>query len=300
MNTYNDYWVDNYLSHYGVLGMRWGTRNIRSASTGSRKIGYDEDVIIKKGSSTYRVSTKSKDKGNNRYLTVDQNDRNFYAGMWPQTLKGVAGAVSKSSQLYENKYKTTEELRSPSAKKREEIAASMAKSKKIINQIVNQHLVSHLVNTQGYTIKDAKEAVIRAEKNKSPSYMTAYAKLYDTYSSQYLKSKYGAAIVLGNTGTNKIVRDEYLRRVKKAGYNAVIDDHGADFESKSQRVNAPIISLTAEKSLKPIRSIKLTDYLSDVSYDYHKRSVESLRKKQIDDGYVPNVIKSLYGLHTYE
>ena len=39
-------------------------------------------------------------------------------GMWPQTLKGVAGAVSKSSQLYENKYKTTEELRSPSAKKK--------------------------------------------------------------------------------------------------------------------------------------------------------------------------------------
>ena len=26
MNTYNDYWVDNYLSHYGVLGMRWRKR----------------------------------------------------------------------------------------------------------------------------------------------------------------------------------------------------------------------------------------------------------------------------------
>ena len=61
MITYNDYWVDNYLSHYGVLGMRWGTRNIRSASTGKRQIGYDEDVIIKKGSSTYRVSTERKD-----------------------------------------------------------------------------------------------------------------------------------------------------------------------------------------------------------------------------------------------
>ena len=299
MITYNDYWVDKHLSHYGVLGMRWGTRNIRSAATGKRKIGWDEDVVIKKGSSTYRVSTKSKDKGNNRYLTVDQNDRNFYAGMWPQTLKGLAGAASKSSQIYENKYKTTEVLRSPSAKKREEIAASMVKSKKIVNQIVNQHLVSHLVKTQGYTIKDAQKAVIRAEKNKSPSYTTAYAKLYDTYS-QYLKSKYGAAIVLGSTGTNKIVRDEYLRRVKKAGYNSVIDDHGADFASKSQRVNAPIISLTAEKSLKPIRSMKLTDYMSDSAYQYHKMAVESLKKKQIDDRYVPNVIKNAYGLQIYE
>lgn len=23
MNTYNDYWVYEYLQHYGVLGMRW-------------------------------------------------------------------------------------------------------------------------------------------------------------------------------------------------------------------------------------------------------------------------------------
>jgi len=300
MLTFDEQWKHNYIQHYGVLGMRWGTRNIRSAATGNRKIGWDEDVVIKKGSSTYRVSTKSKDKGNNRYLTVDQNDRNFYAGMWPQTLKGVAGAVSKSSQLYENKYKTTEELRSPSAKKREEIAASMAKSKKIINQIVNQHLVSYLVKNQGYTMKDAKEAVVRAEKNKSPSYTTAYAKVYDSYSSQYLKSKYGAAIVLGSTGTNKIVRDEYLRRVKKAGYNSVIDDHGADFATKSQRVNAPIISLTAQKSLRPIRSMKLTDYMSDSAYQYHKMAVESLKKKQIDARYVPNVIKNAYGLQTYE
>ena len=298
--TYNDYWVDNYLAHYGVLGMRWGTRKIRSAVTGKRKIGWDEDVVIKKGSSTYRVSTKRKDEGNNRYLTVDQNDRNFYAGMWPTTLKSVSGTVGKSSQLYENKYKTTEELRSPSAKKREEIATSMAKSKKITKEIVKQHLVLYLVKTQGYTLKDAEKAVIRAEKNKSPSYMTAYANLHDMYSSQYLKSKSAASIVLGTTGTSKIIRDEYLRRVKKAGYNAVIDDHGADFESKSQRVNAPIISLTAEKSLKPIRSIKLTDFRSDASYDYHKRSVESLKKKQIDNLYVPNVIKNTRGLNNYE
>ena len=26
MQTYNDYWVDNYLAHYGVLGMRWRAR----------------------------------------------------------------------------------------------------------------------------------------------------------------------------------------------------------------------------------------------------------------------------------
>ena len=296
--TYNDYWVDNYLAHYGVLGMRWGTRKIRSAVTGKRKIGYDEDVVIKKGSSTYRVSANKREVGDARYLTVDQNDRKFYAGTWPTTLKSVSGTVGKSSRLYENKYKTTEELRSPSAKKREEIATSMAKSKKITKELVKQHLISYLVKTQGYTLKDAEKAVIREEKNKSPSYMATYANLHDMYSSQYLKSKSAAAIVLGNTGTNKIIRDEYLRRVKKAGYNAVIDDHGADFESR--RVNAPIISLTAEKSLKPIRSIKLTDHRSDAAYEYHKRSVESLRKKQIDDGYVPNVIKNTRGLNYYK
>lgn len=27
MNTYNDYWQNNYLQHYGKIGMKWGKRN---------------------------------------------------------------------------------------------------------------------------------------------------------------------------------------------------------------------------------------------------------------------------------
>lgn len=298
MNTYNDYWVNEYLQHYGVLGMRWGTRNIRSASTGKRKIGYDEDVIIKKGSSAYRVSANKRDIGDTRYLTVDNNDRYFYRGMWPTMLKGETGAVSKSAPLYENKYKTTEVLRSPSAKKREEIAIAMSKSKKVAKELAKQYIINKLVSRQGFTNKEAEKAVEKAEKDKDPEYLATHDQIYKNYTMKVLKST-PALYVLGSTGRNQKIRNEYLKRVKKAGYNAVIDDHGADFEHKSQRVNAPIISLDSEKSLRPIRSKKITLNNSQYAYESHKRNVESLSKKMIDKRYVPNVIKTGYGLETY-
>ena len=298
MNTYNDYWVDNYLAHYGVLGMRWGTRNIRSSATGKRKIGYDEDVLIKKGSSAYRVSANKREVGDTRYLTVDNNDRYFYRGMWPTMLKGRTGAVSKSAPLYENKYKTTEALRSPSAKKREEIAAAMAKSKKVAKELAKQRLINLLVLDQGLTNKEAEKAVEKAEKDKDPKYLADYDQIYKNYTTKALK-RIPALYVLGNTGTNQKIRNEYLKRVKKAGYNAVVDDHGADFASKSQRVNAPIISLDSEKSLRPIRSKKITLRNSMHAYDVHQRNVEALSKKMIDKRYVPNVIKTGYGLENY-
>ena len=298
MQTYNDYWVDNYLQHYGVLGMRWGTRNIRSASSGNRKIGYDEDVIIKKGSSAYRVSANKREVGDTRYLTVDNNDRYFYRGMWPTMLKGKTGAISKSAPLYENKYKTTEALRSPSAKKREEIATAMAKSKKVAKELAKQRLINLLVLDQGLTNKEAEKAVEKAEKDKDPKYLADYDQIYKNYTTKALK-RIPALYVLGNTGTNQKIRNEYLKRVKKAGYNAVVDDHGADFAYKHQRVNAPIISLDSEKSLRPIRSKKITLRNSMYAYDVHQRNVEALSKKMIDKRYVPNVIKTGYGLENY-
>ena len=298
MNTYNDYWVNEYLQHYGVLGMRWGTRNIRSASTGKRKIGYDEDVIIKKGSSAYRVTANKREVGDTRYLTVDNNDRYFYRYFWPLALRGKTGAVSKSTPLYENKYKTTEVLRSPSAKKREEIATAMAKSKKVAKELAKQHMINQRVLHQGLTYKEAEKAVEKAEKDKDPKYLAEYDQIYKNYTMKALKS-IPALYVLGNTGKNQNIRNEYLQRVKKAGYNAVIDDHGADFAYESQRVNAPIISLDSEKSLRPIRSKKITSYNSQRAYNTHRYNVESLSKKMIDKRYVPNVIKTGYGLENY-
>lgn len=278
--------------------MRWGTRNIRSASTGNRKIGYDEDVIIKKGSSAYRVSANKREVGDTRYLTVDNNDRYFYRGMWPTMLKGKTGAVSKSAPLYENKYKTMEVLRSPSAKKREEIATAMAKSKKVAKELTKQRMINLLVRDQGFTNKEAEKAVEKAEKDKDPKYLADYDQIYKNYTTKALK-RIPALYVIGNTGQNQKIRNEYLKRVKKAGYNAVVDDHGADFAYKHQRVNAPIISLDSEKSLRPIRSKKITLRNSMYAYENHQRNVESLSKKMIDKRYVPNVIKTGYGLENY-
>lgn len=76
----------------------------------------------------------------------------------------------------------------------------------------------------------------------------------------------------------------------------MIDDHGADFAGRMQRVNAPIIVVNkTDKILEQIGSKRVSDYQSyNAGLDY-SRDIETIAGRQSEKYYVPNVIKSHYG-----
>lgn len=303
----NIYINNNELYHYGVLGMKWGVRKFKPGASNDDKskkrksdtrIGWDDDVVIKKGTKGYRISKNKSESGNQAYLTVDQNDRNFYKYTWSSTLK--AGIYDKNTKLYENTYKIQENLKSPSAAKRVEIGCSLMNRNDIKEAVAIDRVKSSLLSL-GYTREDTNNMIRKVSETNAAAWrrnISDGVKAIEKEMKDY-DDVQKATLLYSHSGSDPFIQKELGKAVVERGYNMLIDDHGADFPGTRQKVNAPIIVYNVDKALKQIGSKPVKDYnikRAAISYRSSNSKISGAKAKKY---FIPNVVKRGYNEDNY-
>ncbi len=284
------------LYHYGVLGMHWHVRKFKPVSTSNdrpkskTRIGWDDDIRVKKGTRAYRITPNTSEKTNLRYVTVDENDRLFYKAMWEKTLKDN-GIANKDSKFYEQRYKLKSDLLSPSAKKRLDIANDLMNDKDVYNEFLHVHVVHQMAQKTGQSIPYTKALIKNTKDTKK--YNAAYKHAIGTWD-KYWKEQFknGPPTMKGQFLLQTIGESDYMRykfgeAVVKRGYNMVIDDHGADF--KNDKVNAPIILLKANSILEEHGSKPLSQYTENSARYIYLNDTSEISTNYAKKHYVPKV-----------
>ena len=216
----------------------------------SAALGNPLPAVAAIGTSVIPVKRSDNEKKLFVYREDDPHDKDVYEGAFTKFIK----YRDSTNQIFKRKFENIDDLVSPSARRRAELFVETYRE--------NPKLYSELLNRT-----DAYAQARKAQGVKySPSLESFIGKaIFDKNTSDIDLKRYGYGLFnMGNEWNDSLTakgNNKYYKKLKKSGYNALIDDNNAGIYNDAHE---PLIVLNAKKYLKNIGSERLTpEYMAD-------------------------------------
>ena len=216
----------------------------------SAALGNPLPAVAAIGTSVIPVKRSDNEKKLFVYREDDPHDKDVYEGAFTKFIK----YRDSTNQIFKRKFENIDDLVSPSAQRRAELFVETYRE--------NPKLYSELLNRT-----DAYAQARKAQGVKySPSLESFIGKaIFDKNTSDIDLKRYGYGLFnMGNEWNDSLTakgNNKYYKKLKKSGYNALIDDNNAGIYNDAHE---PLIVLNAKKYLKNIGSERLTpEYMAD-------------------------------------
>ena len=216
----------------------------------SAALGNPLPAVAAIGTSVIPVKRSDNEKKLFVYREDDPHDKDVYEGAFTKFIK----YRDSTNQIFKRKFENIDDLVSPSAQRRAELFVETYRE--------NPKLYSELLNRT-----DAYAQARKAQGVKySPSLESFIGKaIFDKNTSDIDLKRYGYGLFnMGNEWNDSLTakgNNKYYKKLKKSGYNALIDDNNAGIYNDARE---PLIVLNAKKYLKNIGSERLTpEYMAD-------------------------------------
>lgn len=216
----------------------------------SAALGNPLPAVAAIGTSVIPVKRSDNEKKLFVYREDNPHDKDVYEGAFTKFIK----YRDSTNQIFKRKFENIDDLVSPSAQRRAELFVETYRE--------NPKLYSELLNRT-----DAYAQARKAQGVKySPSLESFIGKaIFDKNTSDIDLKRYGYGLFnMGNEWNDSLTakgNNKYYKKLKKSGYNALIDDNNAGIYNDAHE---PLIVLNAKKYLKNIGSERLTpEYMAD-------------------------------------
>ncbi len=295
MSYYEVTYSNNYLSHHGILGQKWGKKNGPpyplsggDYTTSEKKQLYKwkktrnniyakkhEDSIIKKGT---RLSTLSynKDRTKNTdmfYATYKRADKDQYNALFnrkvPQDIYDEDGNKIGTGNFYKYKIDNTigKDIKVASEDSCIDAFSNLfSKNRDFYNFVVDENrMQSHFVEDK-YKFKGYRESRDVLNKLRSPGYTPTSEDLGVIY------RMFNYVIPSDGSGDNRKARDiavqraKFFNSLKKSGYSAVLDTNDAIYGGFKAKAPIIVFDQSSIISTKSYRTSTLSKRYSELAF----------------------------------
>lgn len=246
-------WTD-ILEHHGVKGQKWGVRRYQNKDGSLTSKGKMRYNVLDKGTKFNRISTvvERTPASARTYLTFTQDDADYYR----EHMTKFRRASNPNRKIYEMTYENAKKIVYPEHEAQVQEFVNLHKDKKV--KLITA-MADEAADRIAYDYGNRGDADYNNVYRQANKY---FVQKYSNYSADEIPSKGYEEFI--RTYSNVKVASLYQKRLKKKGYNAIIDENDTIYNQRDTiNPSKSIIVFDPQKNLR----IKGAKELSDKDYN---------------------------------